>query len=106
MDYVLHQAALGSVPRSLENPLRSHASNVDGLLHMLVAARDAQVKRFIYASSSSVYGDHPGLPKVESSIGQPLSPYAATKLIAETYAGVFTRNSESCVAQQPPHDSG
>jgi UDP-N-acetylglucosamine 4-epimerase len=92
VDFVLHQAALGSVPRSLENPLRSHASNVDGFLHMLVAARDAKVRRFIFASSSSVYGDHPGLPKVEDRIGRPLSPYAATKVIAETYAGVFTRS--------------
>lgn len=91
-DYVLHQAALGSVPRSLADPLASHASNVDGFINMLVAARDAKVKRFVYASSSSVYGDHPALPKVEGSIGRPLSPYAATKFINELYAGVFFRN--------------
>jgi UDP-N-acetylglucosamine 4-epimerase len=91
VDYVLHQAALGSVPRSIEDPLRSHASNVDGFLNMLVAARDAGVKRFVYASSSSVYGDHPVLPKVEENIGRPLSPYAATKLMNEIYADVFAR---------------
>jgi len=91
VDYVLHQAALGSVPRSLEDPLRSHASNVDGFINMLVAARDAKVKRFVYASSSSVYGDHPALPKVETNIGKPLSPYAATKLVNEIYADVFHR---------------
>lgn len=88
---VLHQAALGSVPRSLEDPIRSHANNVDGFINMLLAARDAGVKRFVYASSSSVYGDHPALPKVESEIGRPLSPYAATKLMDEIYAGVFAR---------------
>jgi UDP-N-acetylglucosamine 4-epimerase len=91
VDYVLHQAALGSVPRSIEDPLRTHASNVDGFLNMLVAARDAKVKRFVYASSSSVYGDDPDLPKVESKIGRPLSPYAATKLMDEIYADVFSR---------------
>jgi len=91
VDFVLHQAALGSVPRSLEDPLRSHASNVDGFINMLVAARDAGVKRFVYASSSSVYGDHPALPKVETNIGKPLSPYAATKLLNEIYADVFHR---------------
>lgn len=90
-DVVLHQAALGSVPRSLEDPLASHASNVDGFVHMLVAARDAGVRRFVYASSSSVYGDHPALPKVEAAIGEPLSPYAATKRTNEIYAGVFQR---------------
>jgi UDP-N-acetylglucosamine 4-epimerase len=89
---VLHQAGLGSVPRSLADPLRSHASNVDGFINMLVAARDAKVSRFVYASSSSVYGDHPVLPKVEANIGRPLSPYAATKLINEIYAGVFHRS--------------
>jgi UDP-N-acetylglucosamine 4-epimerase len=89
---VLHQAGLGSVPRSLADPLRSHASNVDGFINMLVAARDAKVSRFVYASSSSVYGDHPVLPKVEANIGRPLSPYAATKLINEVYAGVFHRS--------------
>lgn len=90
-DFVVHQAGLGSVPRSLEDPLRSHASNVDGFLNLLVAARDAGVQRFVYASSSSVYGDHPDLPKIESRIGRPLSPYAATKLIDEIYAAVFER---------------
>ena len=89
---VLHQAALGSVPRSLADPVQSHLCNVDGFLNMLVAARDAKVSRFVYASSSSVYGDHPALPKVESCIGQPLSPYAATKFINEVYAGTFYRN--------------
>jgi UDP-N-acetylglucosamine/UDP-N-acetylgalactosamine 4-epimerase len=89
--YVLHQAALGSVPRSIENPPDSHAANVTGFLNMLVAARDAGVKRFVYASSSSVYGDHPGLPKVEAEVGEVLSPYAATKLANEIYARVFLR---------------
>jgi UDP-N-acetylglucosamine 4-epimerase len=91
VDYVLHQAALGSVPRSLADPIRSHETNVSGFLNMLVAARDAKIKRFVYASSSSVYGDHPTLPKVEEDIGQPLSPYAATKAINETYARAFAR---------------
>src|SRR5712672_3675759 len=91
VDYVLHQAALGSVPRSLADPVRSHDTNVTGFLNMLVAARDANVRRFVYASSSSVYGDHPALPKLEENIGQSLSPYAATKSINETYAGVFAR---------------
>ena len=90
-DYVLHQAALGSVPRSLADPMRSHRNNVDGFLNILLAARDAKVRRFVYASSSSVYGDHPNLPKVEPSIGQPLSPYAATKRINELYAQVVSR---------------
>jgi UDP-N-acetylglucosamine 4-epimerase len=90
-DYVLHQAALGSVPRSIEDPLRSHATNVDGFLHMLIAARDAKVRRFIYASSSSVYGDHPGLPKREEIVGRPLSPYAVTKTTNEMYAEVFAQ---------------
>jgi UDP-N-acetylglucosamine 4-epimerase len=89
-DYVLHQAALGSVPRSLADPISTHASNVTGFLNMLVAACNAKVGRFVYASSSSVYGDHPALPKVEDAIGNPLSPYAATKSINELYAGVFT----------------
>jgi UDP-N-acetylglucosamine/UDP-N-acetylgalactosamine 4-epimerase len=87
-DFVLHQAALGSVPRSLANPLRSHQANVDGFINMILAARDAKVRRFVYASSSSVYGDAPGLPKVEAQIGRPLSPYAATKRVDEIYAGV------------------
>jgi len=91
VDYVLHQAALGSVPRSLEDPLTTHGANIDGFLNMLVAARDAQVKRFVYAASSSTYGDHPGLPKVEAVIGKPLSPYAVTKLVNEQYADVFAR---------------
>jgi UDP-N-acetylglucosamine 4-epimerase len=90
-DFVLHQAALGSVPRSMADPLASHESNVTGFVNMLVAARDAKVKRFVYASSSAVYGDHPDLPKVEDKIGQPLSPYAATKLMNEVYAEVFMR---------------
>ncbi len=92
VQYVLHQAALGSVPRSIEDPQRSHAANVTGMLNMLVAARDAKVARFIYASSSSVYGDEPNLPKVEDRIGRPLSPYAATKLFDEVYAEVFGRS--------------
>jgi UDP-N-acetylglucosamine/UDP-N-acetylgalactosamine 4-epimerase len=91
VSYVLHQAALGSVPRSLERPADSHAANVTGFLNMLVAARDARVKRFVYASSSAVYGDHPGLPKVESEVGEVLSPYAATKQANEMYARVFLR---------------
>ncbi len=91
-DYVLHQAALGSVPRSIANPLDSHRANVDGFMNMLIAARDAKVKRFVYASSSSVYGDDPTLPKVESRTGRVLSPYAATKHINEVYAQVFQRS--------------
>ena len=91
VDYVLHQAALGSVPRSLEDPLATHAANNTGFLNMLVAARDARVRRFVYAASSSTYGDHPGLPKVEDVIGKPLSPYAVTKLVNELYADVFGR---------------
>jgi UDP-N-acetylglucosamine 4-epimerase len=91
VDYVLHQAALGSVPRSLEDPVTTNQSNIDGFLNMLVAARDAQVKRFVYAASSSTYGDHPDLPKVEGKIGKPLSPYAVTKLVNELYADVFAR---------------
>lgn len=89
VEVVLHQAALGSVPRSIEDPQASHASNVDGFMNMLVAARDAGVKRFVYASSSSVYGDEPTLPKVEGREGRLLSPYAATKKINEVYAQVF-----------------
>jgi UDP-N-acetylglucosamine/UDP-N-acetylgalactosamine 4-epimerase len=89
VDIVLHQAALGSVPRSLKDPITSHQHNVDGFLNLLVAAKDAGVKRFVYASSSSVYGDHPALPKVEDKIGKPLSPYAATKRTDEIYAQVF-----------------
>jgi UDP-N-acetylglucosamine 4-epimerase len=92
VDYVLHQAALGSVPRSLADPITTNASNITGFLNMLVAARDARVKRFVYAASSSTYGDHPGLPKVEDRIGRPLSPYAVTKYVNELYADVFQRN--------------
>jgi UDP-N-acetylglucosamine 4-epimerase len=91
VDYVLHQAALGSVPRSIEDPVATNQSNVDGFLHMLVAARDAGVQSFIYAASSSTYGDHPRLPKVEDEIGRPLSPYAVTKYVNELYAEVFDR---------------
>lgn len=91
VNYVLHQAALGSVPRSLEDPLTSNAVNIDGSLNMLVAARDEGVSRFVYAASSSTYGDHPALPKVEDKIGKPLSPYAVTKFVNEIYADVFGR---------------
>ena len=91
VDFVLHQAALGSVPRSIALPLDSHRANVDGFMNMLIAARDAKVKRFVFASSSSVYGDDPTLPKVESRTGKVLSPYAATKHINEVYASVFQR---------------
>jgi len=91
VDVVLHQAALGSVPRSIADPLATNAANVDGFLNMLVAARDAGVRRFVYAASSSTYGDHPALPKVEGAIGRPLSPYAVTKLVNELYADVFGR---------------
>ncbi|MBW3571348.1 MAG: SDR family oxidoreductase [Gemmatimonadetes bacterium] len=91
VDVVLHNAALGSVPRSISNPLATHGSNLDGFLNMLVAARDARVPRFVYAGSSSTYGDHPALPKVEDRIGRPLSPYAVTKYVNELYAGVFHR---------------
>ena len=91
VEYVLHQAALGSVPRSIDDPVASHAANVTGFVNMLVAARDAGVARFVYAASSSTYGDHPGLPKVEDVIGRPLSPYAVTKLANELYADVFAR---------------
>jgi UDP-N-acetylglucosamine 4-epimerase len=91
IDVVLHEAALGSVPRSLADPLATNAANVDGFLNMLVAARDAGVARFVYAASSSTYGDHPQLPKVEDRIGRPLSPYAVTKLVNELYADVFAR---------------
>lgn len=91
VDYVLHQAALGSVPRSVENPIATNETNISGFLNMLVAARDAKAKRFVYAASSSTYGDHPGLPKVEDKIGKPLSPYAVTKYVNELYADVFAR---------------
>jgi len=95
VDYVLHQAALGSVPRSVEDPITTNATNITGFLNMLVAARDANsgkgVQRFVYAASSSTYGDHPGLPKVEDQIGKPLSPYAVTKYVNELYADVFAK---------------
>ena len=92
VDCVLHQAALGSVPRSIEDPLATNAANITGFLNMLVAARDARVHSFTYAASSSTYGDHPGLPKVEDVIGKPLSPYAVTKYVNELYADVFARS--------------
>jgi UDP-N-acetylglucosamine 4-epimerase len=92
VDYVLHQAALGSVPRSIADPILTNQNNIDGFLNMLVAARDAKVKSFTYAASSSTYGDHPDLPKVEDKIGKPLSPYAVTKLVNELYASVFARS--------------
>ena len=91
VDYVLHQAALGSVPRSIEDHINTNKANIDGFLNMLVASRDAKVKRFVYAASSSTYGDHPGLPKVEDEIGAPLSPYAVTKVVNELYASVFAK---------------
>jgi UDP-N-acetylglucosamine/UDP-N-acetylgalactosamine 4-epimerase len=91
VSYVLHHAALGSVPRSIEDPILSNHSNVTGFVNMLVAARDAKTKRFVYAASSSTYGDHPGLPKIEDQIGKPLSPYAVTKYVNELYADVFGR---------------
>lgn len=92
VDYVLHQAALGSVPRSLNDPVTTNSVNIDGFLNMLVAARDAKVQSFTYAASSSTYGDHPALPKVEDNIGKPLSPYAVTKYVNELYAEVFARS--------------
>jgi len=92
VDYVLHQAALGSVPRSIEDPITTNANNITGFLNMLVAAKDAQVKSFTYAASSSTYGDHPALPKVEENIGNPLSPYAVTKYVNELYADVFAKS--------------
>lgn len=91
VDYVLHQAALGSVPRSIEDPIHTNKANIDGYLNMLVAAKDAQVARFVYAASSSTYGDHPDLPKVEDKIGNPLSPYSVTKIVNELYASVFAK---------------
>ncbi|WP_250657367.1 NAD-dependent epimerase/dehydratase family protein [Alkalimarinus coralli] len=91
VDYVLHQAALGSVPRSINDPATTNATNISGYLNMLVAARDEGVTSFTYAASSSTYGDHPALPKVEENIGNPLSPYAVTKYVNELYADVFAR---------------
>lgn len=91
MDYVLHEAALGSVPRSIKDPVTSNEVNISGFLNVLVAARDAKIKRFIYAASSSTYGDSQSLPKVEEKIGNPLSPYAITKYVNELYADVFSK---------------
>lgn len=91
VDYVLHHAALGSVPHSIEDPILANQSNIDGFLNMLVAARDTGVKRFVYAASSATYGDHVELPQMEDKIGKPLSPYAVTKLVNELYADVFAR---------------
>lgn len=91
VDYVLHEAALGSVPRSIADPILTNSVNITGFLNMLVAARDAQVSSFTYAASSSTYGDHPALPKVEENIGKPLSPYAVTKYVNELYADVFAK---------------
>ena len=91
VDYVLHQAALGSVPRSIADPITTNANNISGFLNMLVAARDANVSSFTYAASSSTYGDHPALPKLEGNIGKPLSPYAVTKYVNELYADVFAK---------------
>jgi UDP-N-acetylglucosamine 4-epimerase len=91
VDFVLHQAALGSVPRSIDDPIRTNKNNIDGFLNMLVAGRDSNVKSFVYAASSSTYGDHEALPKIEERIGNPLSPYAVTKYVNELYAQVFSR---------------
>lgn len=91
VDYVLHQAALGSVPRSIADPLTTNAANITGFLNMLTAAKDEKVSSFTYAASSSTYGDHPALPKVEHNIGKPLSPYAVTKFVNEVYADVYAR---------------
>lgn len=91
IDIICHQAALGSVPRSIDDPLNSHISNVNGFLNILIAAKERGIKRIVYASSSSVYGDHPELPKQEEKVGSVLSPYAATKKIDEIYANVFTK---------------
>ena len=92
VDYVLHQAALGSVPRSIIDPVETNRVNIEGFLNMLLASRDSQVKSFTYAASSSTYGDHPALPKVEENIGKPLSPYAVTKYVNELYASVFSKS--------------
>ncbi|MFH7804935.1 NAD-dependent epimerase/dehydratase family protein [Acinetobacter sp. BSP-53] len=91
VDYVLHEAALGSVPRSIADPITTNATNISGFLNILTAARDAKVSSFTYAASSSTYGDHPALPKVEENIGKPLSPYAVTKYVNELYADVFAK---------------
>ena len=95
VDFVLHHAALGSVPRSIEDPINTNKTNIDGFLNMLMASRNANVKRFVYAASSSTYGDHPDLPKIEEKIGNPLSPYAITKYANELYASVFSLNYQS-----------
>ena len=92
VNYVLHQAAIGSVPRSIEDPINTNSANIDGFLNMLLAGRDANVKRFVYAASSSSYGDSTDLPKIEHMTGNPLSPYAVTKLVNELYADVFAKN--------------
>ncbi|GAI46392.1 unnamed protein product, partial [marine sediment metagenome] len=92
VEYVLHQAALGSVPRSLADPITTNSTNITGFLNVLVAARDAKVQRFVYAASSSSYGDHPGLPKVEDRVGKLLSPYAVTKFVNELYAEIFSKS--------------
>lgn len=98
VDYVLHQAALGSVPRSINDPIMTNSANITGFLNMLVAARDAKVASFTYAASSSTYGDHPDLPKIEDKIGKPLSPYAVTKYVNELYADVFARTYDfNCI---------
>lgn len=91
VDHVLHQAALGSVPRSIKDPITTNNTNISGFINMLVAAKDANVRSFTYAASSSTYGDHPALPKIEENIGNPLSPYAVTKYVNELYAQVFAR---------------
>jgi len=91
VDYILHQAALGSVPRSIADPILTNSANITGFLNMLVAAKEQQVKTFVYAASSSTYGDHPALPKMEDTIGKPLSPYAVTKYVNELYADVFQK---------------
>ena len=91
VDYILHQAALGSVPRSIADPILTNSANITGFLNMLVAAKEAKVSSFVYAASSSTYGDHPALPKVEDTIGKPLSPYAVTKYVNELYADVFNK---------------
>jgi len=91
VDYILHQAALGSVPRSIADPILTNSANITGFLNMLTAAKEAKVDSFVYAASSSTYGDHPALPKVEENIGNPLSPYAVTKYVNELYAGVFKK---------------
>ena len=92
VDYVLHQAAIGSVPRSIDDPIGTNEANINGFINMLVASRDANVRRFVYAASSSSYGENTDLPKVEDNIGSPLSPYAVTKLVNELYANVFAKN--------------